>query len=36
MTDEAWAKSVLQGLQRVETEAQSDRRSSASYWNGDD
>lgn len=36
MTDEAWAKSVLEGLQETKERCSKDPKSTAAYWNGDD
>lgn len=36
MTDEAWAKSLLEGIQKVKDKANQDERSTAAYWNCDD
>lgn len=35
MTDEAWAKSLLKGIEEVRRKASKDEKSTAAYWNGD-
>lgn len=36
MTDEAWAKSLLLGIEKTQAAVKKDPRSTAYYWNCDD